>query len=74
MLLQRIKTHLMVHKVCSLFDLKRELNQDPELLRDMLQVWIQKGKVRRSQKTSACGVRCSKCDPILTELYEWIDH
>lgn len=73
MLLQQIKTHLMERKFSSLFDLKRELGQDPALLRDMLQVWIQKGKVRCAQKTSNCGVRCSKCDPMLTEIYEWID-
>ena len=72
MILQHIKTYFMQHKVISLFDLKRELNQDPAFIRDMLQVWIQKGKVRCTQKTASCGVRCTKCDPLLTELYEWI--
>ncbi|MDQ2994610.1 MAG: FeoC-like transcriptional regulator [Pseudomonadota bacterium] len=73
MLLQRIKAHLIAHKVSSLFELKREFAEDPALLRDMLQVWIIKGKVRAAQKTAACGVQCSKCDPLLTELYEWVD-
>lgn len=71
MVLQEIKAYLKQHRSVSLFDLKREFGSDAGLLRDMLQLWIQKGQVRCVQKTVACGVRCTKCDPLITETYEW---
>ncbi|MBX9586590.1 MAG: FeoC-like transcriptional regulator [Gammaproteobacteria bacterium] len=73
MLLQQVKQYLMQRHVVSLMDLKREFKSDSDVLRDMLQLWIAKGKVRCLQKTPACGVRCTQCDPLLTELYEWIE-
>ncbi len=72
MILQKLKAYLKQHQSVSLFDLKREFGSDADVLRDMLQLWIQKGQVRCVQKTSACGVRCTKCDPLFIEIYEWM--
>jgi putative ferrous iron transport protein C len=71
-LLQQIKAHLQQHRIVSLSDLKREFGADTDVLRDMLQLWVQKGQVRCLQKTAACGSRCTKCDPLFTEMYEWV--
>ncbi len=72
MLLQQIKQYLVARRIVSIMDLKREFNSDADILRDMLQLWIQKGQVRCLQKTPACGVRCTQCDPLFTEMYEWV--
>jgi len=32
---------------------------------------MQKGKVREVKRTDSCGDKCQRCDPLLTELYEW---
>ncbi len=71
MLLQQIKTYIQQRQIVSLFDLKREFGADSDVLRDMLELWIQKGKVRCMQRTPACGTRCTNCDPLFTEMYEW---
>jgi putative ferrous iron transport protein C len=72
MLLQQMKLYLKQHRIVSLFDLKREFGSDVDVIRDMLDLWIQKGQVRCLQKTAACGSRCTKCDPLFTEMYEWV--
>lgn len=72
MLLQQIKAYLKQRQIVSLLDLKREFGADADVLRDMLHLWIQKGQVRCLQKTPACGTRCTNCDPLFTEMYEWI--
>ncbi len=72
MLLQQVKQYLIQRRIVSLMDLKQEFKSDSDVLRDMLQLWIAKGKVRCLQKTSACGTRCTRCDPLFTELYEWV--
>ncbi|MGZ8903036.1 MAG: FeoC-like transcriptional regulator, partial [Methylobacter sp.] len=46
---------------------------DADALRGMLGKWISKGNVRKLSAGASCGTSCCKCDPALTELYEWID-
>ena len=72
MQLQQIKAYIKQRHIVSLFDLKREFGTDAEVLRDMLNLWIQKGHLRCMQKTPSCGTRCTNCDPLFTEMYEWI--
>lgn len=71
MLLTQLKGHIKNHRVVSLFDLINRFNADPEVIRDMLQLWIRKGKIRALQKTTSCGSKCVKCHPYITETYEW---
>lgn len=67
-----VKSHLQTHKVCSLFELTVRFNANAEVLRDILRIWIRKGKVRCCQKTNRCGTQCVRCHPLVTELYEWV--
>jgi putative ferrous iron transport protein C len=58
----------------TLSDLVIHFNMDADALRGMLSKWISKGKVRKTSPSSpTCGTSCCKCDPALTELYEWLD-
>ena len=68
-----LRLHFRLNKVCSLFDLTTRFNADPEQVRDMLQIWIRKGKLCCKKKTSQCGSSCSKCHPHVTEIYEWVE-
>lgn len=60
------------HRV-ALKDLVTHFNTEPDALRGMLSKWISKGKVRKLSLEANCGGSCCKCDPTLTELYEWVD-
>lgn len=73
MLLIQLKQHLQTHRLVSLADMVRDFNADPSVLRDMLQHWINKGRVRQLNKTMLCRTKCLKCDPLTIELYEWIE-
>jgi hypothetical protein len=66
-------SHLQSQKVCNMFELTMRFNSSADVLRDMLNMWIRKGKVRCCRKTNQCGTQCVKCHPLITELYEWID-
>ena len=61
------------HRV-TLHDLVIHFNMDADALRGMLGKWISKGKVRQLPVAAGCGTHCSKCDPALTEFYEWIEN
>ena len=73
MILSDLRSYLRVHRKVALKDLVIHFNIDAEALRGMLGKWISKGNVRKMAQTSACGTSCCKCDPALTELYEWVD-
>ncbi|MDD5273118.1 MAG: FeoC-like transcriptional regulator [Methylovulum sp.] len=60
------------HRV-ALQDLVNHFGIDPDALRGMLGKWISKGHVRKLSLEANCGGSCCKCDPALTELYEWVD-
>ena len=68
-----IKQFMEKAKVTSLFNLAAHFNAEPELLRSMLAIWQSKGCIRQPQKSPGCGSKCSKCDPLLTEIYEWVE-
>jgi len=68
-----IRNYLMHVKMASLSSLCHYFNCDSELLRQMLKHWIRKGKVRHCKKTPQCGVKCMQCNPLLTEIYEWVE-
>jgi hypothetical protein len=60
------------HRV-ALKDLVTHFDIEPDAIRGMLGKWISKGKVRKLSLEANCGGSCCKCDPTLTELYEWVD-
>lgn len=54
-------------------DLINHFHMDADALRGMLSKWISKGKIKKLTLEAGCGTSCCKCDPALTEFYEWID-
>lgn len=74
MILSDLRDYLIQQHRVALSDLVVHFNMDADALRGMLGKWISKGKVRKLSADSSCGTSCCKCDPALTELYEWIDN
>lgn len=73
MILSELRSYLKEKKTVTLNDLVIHFSIDADALRGMLNKWIKKGKVRQIPVNSGCGTSCSKCDPTLTELYEWLE-
>lgn len=73
MILSELKIYLQSRQRVSLSDLVLHFNADADALRGMLGKWMSKGKVRQLPAGSNCGTNCCKCDPALTELYEWVE-
>lgn len=73
MILSDLRLYLQQKRRVTLNDLVLHFHVDANALRGMLAKWINKGKVRLSPAGSSCGTTCCKCDPLLTEIYEWVD-
>jgi putative ferrous iron transport protein C len=73
MILSDLRCYLQDKRRVTLNDLVLHFHIDANALRGMLAKWISKGKVRLSPAGSACGSGCCQCDPLLTEIYEWVD-
>ncbi|WP_150048312.1 MULTISPECIES: FeoC-like transcriptional regulator [Methylomonas] len=73
MILSDLRNYLQDKRRVSLNDLVLRFGVDADAIRGMLGKWINKGKVRLSPTQSNCGSSCCKCDPLLTEIYEWVD-
>lgn len=72
MILAEIKHYLSSQHSATLHDLSVHFDTDPEALRDMLQLWIQKGKIKMIQTEGGCGGGCSKCTCASIETYQWV--
>jgi hypothetical protein len=70
MILQQLQTYLRTHPQTSLEDLSRHLQTDANALREMLNLLVRKGRVRKLTD-KPCG-QCHSCSPESLELYEWI--
>ena len=73
MILSELRDYLKKQQRVTLNDLVIHFDTDADALRGMLGKWISKGKVRKIAPDANCGTSCCKCDPTLTELYEWTD-
>jgi putative ferrous iron transport protein C len=74
MILADLRSYLQEKQRITLNDLVVHFQIDADALRGMLHKWAQKGKVRLIANGGAnCGTSCCKCDPLLTEIYEWVD-
>lgn len=73
MLLSNLNQYLAQQKAANLLELSRCLNAEPDVVRSMLSLLIRKGRVRQSPKIPGCGSSCGKCNPLLTEVYEWLN-
>ena len=70
-MLSDIRDYLQERGQAPLSDIARHLDVTPEVARDMLQLWLKKGKVHKMAATPSCGSSCSQCDPSTTEIYVW---
>lgn len=73
MILTDLKSYLSKIKTVSIYDLALRFNSDAIIVRDMLGHLIRKGCIRKVTKTSACGIKCSRCNILTTEIYEWVE-
>jgi bacterioferritin-associated ferredoxin len=73
MILSELRRYLQQQQRVTLQELVIHFKCDADALRGMLGKWIRKGKVKKLNPNVKCGAGCGKCDPALTELYEWIE-
>ncbi|AUH00961.1 FeoC-like transcriptional regulator [Pectobacteriaceae bacterium CE70] len=57
----------------SLRDISMTFHAEPGVVEGMLDVWVQKGKIRchRTVDNGKCGSCCS-CDKGISQYYEWL--
>jgi len=73
MILSEIKKYLTKRKRATLGDLALHFDIDPDAMRDMLNHWIRKGSVVKSDLRATCNTTCSRCcNTSAMEIYEWI--
>jgi len=71
MILQQLQSYLRTHPQASLEELARQFQTDADALREMLNVLIRKGRVRKLAGKRCRG--CHSCAPEGLELYEWVN-
>ncbi len=69
MILQQLQTYLRTHPPTSLEELVHHFQADADALRNMLNLLIRKGRVRKLAGKQCGG--CHSCAPESLELYEW---
>lgn len=74
MILAELRDYLKQQHRLTLAEMANHFDVEADVLRGMLAKWIAKGKVKKLDMGGACGTTCSKCDPALTEIYEWLDN
>lgn len=74
MILSELRDYLKQQHRLSLLDMANHFDIEADALRGMLSKWVSKGKVKRLDVGANCGTSCCKCDPAMTELYEWVEY
>ena len=73
MILSEVKGYLLRNRRAALRDMAQHFKVEPDALRGMLSRWLQKGQLRRLPMGTPCEGSCCKCDPLIAEIYEWVD-
>ena len=68
----QVKQYLRERVIVPLPDVALHFRVDVETIRPLLDVWVQKGKVRKHAGGSGACKGCCKCDPATLETYEWM--
>jgi hypothetical protein len=71
MLIRDLSHNLKIRQQASLSDLSFDLKAAPDAVRGMLKILEGKGRIKQITTNTTCG-SCSKCDPIQSEIYQWI--
>lgn len=83
-MLADLRDYVARREVVSLRDLALRFDATPEAMRDMLGVWLRKGRLRKLDpaeasapacSSSGCGTACASCKTPgpEAELYAWVD-
>ncbi|MBP6917647.1 MAG: hypothetical protein KBB94_01880 [Legionellaceae bacterium] len=70
-MLLAIRNFIQAHRVVSSEQLSREFRVAEDALSPMLEIWINKGEVRKANSKS-CGSSCQSCHAKQINYYEWI--
>jgi len=73
MMLLELKKYLMNKQEVTLEELSRHFKEAPEIIEDMLEHWINKGKVVKTMSTEACRGCHLTCGMAHLSLYSWKD-
>ena len=73
MILSALRDYIRQQVHATLADIALHFDAEPTALRGMLDVLIDKGKVRKTSLTTSCGSNCNRCDPASTEIYVWCE-
>lgn len=71
MILSDIGRYVQEHHQVSLKQIAVHFNAQPDAVRGMLEIWVNKGKISRQMATASCGSTCQQCDTGNTEIYVW---
>jgi putative ferrous iron transport protein C len=71
MILSDLRDYLSTRRQATLQDMAHRFDSDPETIRAMLSRFEQKGQIRPLSSNITCGT-CTKCDPTVVEIYEWV--
>jgi hypothetical protein len=71
MILSDIGRYVQAHHQVTLNQIAVHFNAQPDAVRGMLEIWVNKGKISRQMATTSCGSTCQQCDTALTEIYIW---
>ena len=72
MSLIELKNYMQQVKISDLLTMSVHFKTDPTVIRPMLHHWQRKGCVRQCPRLNRCGSQCMKCNPLMTEVYQWL--
>lgn len=71
MILSQVREYIRERGNATLSDVALHFDAEPEAVRGMLEIWINKGKIHRQSATENCGSSCNSCDSAAIEIYSW---
>ena len=73
MILSELRDYIKIQQKVAMVDIANHFQMDADVLRAMLDKWVSKGKIKKTSLETGCGTSCCKCDPNLTDIFEWVD-
>jgi hypothetical protein len=67
-----IRKYLQERKLATLHDMALHFRMPAQAITPMLELWVQKGKVKKHSGKLGCTKGCCQCDPATIETYEWL--
>ena len=73
MILSELKAYVREHHIVNMYDLVTHFDTDADTIRNMLNILIRKGLVRKVQDADIRCHMCVQCHMLAAELYEWVE-